>query len=306
MRSGPRTILLTSLLAAAAVGCDHRPEDFSRVQASTEKFVDSWTQKVTALETRHAGLFERAGKLPAETPGIADVLSRLVAIKAEIEALDQKLAGVGQAATAKVQEKRARLAEEALAHGDRDLNVDLSGLSSRLDELGAQLDTLDRDAADAAASAAAAAAANRPPPQLDDPEFARGTHRADVPGIEFKGAQLAFTGTTTQAALDRVLAFANRCESLRFALTGHTAKDGDAKVNQQLSEARAQAVRKQLIASGIAEAKIARVEGVGGTQPLLPEPDAGSAEETAMRTDELARIRNVNRRISIQVMTPCP
>lgn len=301
MRSVPRTLLLASLLAAA-VGCDHRPEDFSRVQDSTAAFTTGWTRRVSELELRRTALFERAQKLPAETPGLAEAMSQLAAIEVEIEALDGKAATVGQAATAKVQEKRARLADETLATGETDLTVDLKGIASRLDGVAGQLDALDRDAADKAA----AAAANRPPPQLDDPEFARGTFRTDVPGIAFRAGQLDLTVGTTQTALDRVVAFANRCDQLRFAIIGHTAKDGAATVNQQLSEARAHAVRKHLIAAGVAEGKVVQVQGVGGTAPLLPEPEPGTPEEAAMETGELARIRNVNRRISLQVVTPCP
>jgi outer membrane protein OmpA-like peptidoglycan-associated protein len=303
MRSGPRTLLFASLLAAAAVGCDHRPEDFSRVQASTEQFLAVWNGRVAELGSRQSGLFQRAQRLPPDAPGVADVLSRLTAIETEIEALGQKLEGVGQAATAKVQEKRARLADEALATGDKDLTVDLAGISTRLDEVGAQLDTLDSDAA--AKAAAAAADANKPPPQIDQPEFASGLYRADVPGISFQASNLDMAATTTKAALDRIVAFANRCDALRFGITGHTAKDGDSASNLQLSEARAHAVRRYLIAKGVAEAKITQIEGAGGTQPLLPEPEAGSPEEAAMDAEQLARIRGVNRRISIQVLTPC-
>lgn len=301
MRSGPRTILLASLLAAAAVGCDHRPEDFSRVQASTEQFVSSWKGRVAELGARQSALFQRAQRLPADAPGVADVLSRLTAIKTEIEALDRKLEGVSQIATAKVQEKRARLADEALATGEKDLAVDLAGISTQLDEVGAQLDALDSDAA----ARAAAADASKPPPQIDQPEFASGLFRADVPGIEFKGSNLDLAATTTKAALDRIVTLASRCDAIRFGITGHTAKDGDAAANLQLSEARAHAVRRYLIAKGVAEAKITQIEGAGGTQPLLPEPEAGSPEAQAMRPEELARIRSVNRRISVQVLTPC-
>jgi outer membrane protein OmpA-like peptidoglycan-associated protein len=303
MRPGPRSLLFASLLAAAAVGCDHRPEDFSRVQASTEQFVSSWNGRVTELGARQSALFQRAQRLPADAPGAADVLSRLTAIKTEIEALGQKLEGVSQIATAKVQEKRARLADEALAAGEKDLSVDLASISTRLDEVGAQLDALDADAA--AKAAQAAADANKPPPQIDQPEFASGLFRADVPGIGFEGSNLDMAATTTKAALDRIVTFANRCDALRFGITGHTAKDGDASTNMQLSEARAHAVRKYLVARGVPEAKVTQVEGAGGAQPLLPEPDPGSPEEQAMRPDELERIRGVNRRISIQVLTPC-
>jgi outer membrane protein OmpA-like peptidoglycan-associated protein len=301
MRSGPRTLLLCSLLAAAAVGCDHRPEDFGPVQASTEAFVTGWTRRISELEARRSAMFERAQKLPAEADGLADVLSRLSALKVEIEALERKRDGVGQAATAKVQEKRRRLAEEALASGEKDLNVDLSGLVARLDEVGGQLDAV----AQAADVKAKEPAAPVPPPPFDDPAFARGPHRADVSGIAFKAGQLDLAIPSTQPALDRVLAFAKQCDELRFGITGHTAKDGDAKLNQRLSEAQAHAVRKHLIGNGVDAKKIVQVAGVAGVQPALDEPEPGSPEEAAMRPQELARIRNVNRRISIQVIEPC-
>jgi len=303
MRSGTRSLIVASLLAAAAVGCDHRPEDFRRVQASTDAFQSSWARRIGEVEARHGELFARAQKVPADTAGIAEVLSGLAAVDTQLDALGGKAAGVTEQATAKVQEKHRRLAEEALQHGERDLSAELAALTAQLDEIGAQL-----DAAEAAAGAASAAAnPPPPPPQLDDPAFARGTYAADVSGVEFQRdtAQLDLVKPTSKAALDRIVAFAQTCDGLRFGITGHTAKDGDARKNQLLSEARAHAVRKHLIGAGVVADKIVRVEGVGGTRPLLAEPEPGTPEEAAMQTGELARIREVNRRIGIQVVTPC-
>ena len=301
MRHGPRSLVIATLLAAATVGCDHRPEDFSRIEASKEAFVSGWNRKVAELETRQAGLFERVRALPADSPGIADVLSRLGALKVEIDLARKKLESVDQLASAKVEERRRRLAEEALATGERDLQTELSAISARLDASAAEVEALEQEIGERAA-----AAAPKPPPQLDDPEFARGTHRADVPGIAFKGGQLDFGVPTTKTALERIRAVAERCPEVRLGLTGHTSKLGDAKVNAQLSDGRAHQVRKYLIQSGVAEDKIVQITGAAGTQPLLPEPEPGSPEEGAMRAEELARIRAVNERISVNVVTPCP
>ena len=55
--------------------------------------------------------------------------------------------------------------------------------------------------------------------------------------------------------------------TLRLAVEGHTDNAGTPGHNQQLSEARAQAVRATLVAKGIAANRL-QAAGFGQTQPL--------------------------------------
>jgi outer membrane protein OmpA-like peptidoglycan-associated protein len=292
-----------ALALGLAAGCDLRPEDFGRVQSATKAFGDTWSRRAAELQDRHAKLFQRAQAMPADAPGLADTLSSLGAAKADIEAMTAKVDGARAETDARVAERRRRLAEDALARNHRDLQSTYDTLRGRLDEASARLDAIQQEQG-AKASAAAAAAA---PVGFGDPVFATRVGKADVPGIAFVSgtAQLDLGAPTTKPALDSIVAFANRCEGLRFTIMGHTARDGDERVNARLSRAQADAVRGYLERAGVAKEKIEGVGGAGGMEPLVAEPTAGSPEEKAMKTEDLAAIRAQNRRVTITVKTPC-
>lgn len=299
MKPGLRTFAFALLLAGA---CDHRPEDFDRVRTTAASFQENWSRRLDEIDARHAALQARAQALPADAPGINDALSRLTALQADLERLDQTLTGVTDSATAQLDARRRRLAEEALSVGERDLREATQQATAALDEVGAELDALE--------SARAAAAAPPPPPPtlLTDPAFARTAGAtASVPGIEFARSadRLDLANPATRAGLEQILAFAGTCDELRFSITAHTSKEGNPRVAQRLTEARARSVRKHLMEKGVPEAKIAQVRGAGGAEPLLAEPDPGSDEEKAMPAEDLARVRAQNQRISITVATPC-
>lgn len=61
-------------------------------------------------------------------------------------------------------------------------------------------------------------------------------------------------------------------ESTRIDVTGHTDRSGSATYNQALSVRRAEAVRRELVADGVADSLII-VRGVGESDPLVPTAD---------------------------------
>jgi len=301
MKHGLRWFAL-ALVLVSAVACDLRREDFGRVEAATQAFAARWSQRVAELTQRHDQLTQRAQALPAGAAGVADLQSRLAAMKADLDALTQKVDASKEEAVGKVQERRSRLAEEAIARNTRDLQTATATIDGSLAEIEQQIVALEQT------QAATQDAAPAAPASLTDPAFPRSTATADIDGIAFVAgtAQLDLRAPTTRPALDQLVAFASTCDQLRFSLIGHTARDGDERVNTRLSKAQADAVRVHLEGAGVAAAKIAQVGGAGGEQPRAPEPAPGSPEEKAMKTEELAAIRAQNRRISVQVLTPCP
>jgi outer membrane protein OmpA-like peptidoglycan-associated protein len=107
------------------------------------------------------------------------------------------------------------------------------------------------------------------------------------------------------AALKELVAFAQSCPELRFDLIGHTSKEGAADKNLKLSESRAVAVKKELVAAGLPEANIGKTSGAGSTQPASAEPDPESDEAKKMAPEKLEALRNVNRRITVTVTQHC-
>ena len=294
---------LASLVLALGfvAACDHRPEDFARVRDDTAAFQASWQQRIDTLTSRQTQMFQRAQGIPAGTPGLDQVLNGLVAAKASIEAMQSQLTAATTEAEQRITARQRRLAGESLERARTDLDTSLQNISKTLDDLSPQLD----------ATIAAASKAKEPVRTdglpITDPAFARGRGSTDVAGIVFRKdtAEFDLSSPSTKSALDQIVAFAGSCPELRFALVGHTAKDGDAAVNQRLSEAQAAAVQKYLVDHKVELAQISQVQGVGGTQPLVAEPDPGTDEEKRMDTGALADVRTANRRISVIVLEPC-
>lgn len=69
--------------------------------------------------------------------------------------------------------------------------------------------------------------------------------------------------------LDNVYDIVSRCPELAIRIAGHTDSDGDAAVNQRLSERRAAAVADYLKGKGIPAERLATI-GHGETRPLVP------------------------------------
>jgi outer membrane protein OmpA-like peptidoglycan-associated protein len=85
--------------------------------------------------------------------------------------------------------------------------------------------------------------------------------------------------TTGDRALLNKLAQALQTPSLaqeRFAIAGHTDSTGDARVNLELSCARALAVQRHLTGQGVASARLSAY-GFGATRLLVPDTPTGGA-----------------------------
>ena len=76
--------------------------------------------------------------------------------------------------------------------------------------------------------------------------------------------------------------------------------------NKALSLSRADAVKTYLIAQGVPADAVARTAGLGSATSLVDEPDPGTPAEAAMPPEQLELIRRKNRRVNVEVITPCP
>jgi outer membrane protein OmpA-like peptidoglycan-associated protein len=136
--------------------------------------------------------------------------------------------------------------------------------------------------------------------------------RANTPGARTDFIDIDFQKDTsdflldqphTQAALDALLGFVNRCPELVVDLIGHTSNEGEAIANLKLSAERAKAVKQWLLAKGVGKKKVRAVSGVGATDNAMPEPDSKLA--ATMDQALLEPVRRKNRRITAVVVTPC-
>ncbi|MGC1516055.1 MAG: OmpA family protein, partial [Maribacter sp.] len=96
--------------------------------------------------------------------------------------------------------------------------------------------------------------------------------------------------TLTNDGLEVVKQISNALKnntSLAISIEGHTDNGGDVAHNQTLSEARANAVKSQLIANTIAESRLKSI-GFGQSKPLVPNENAENMAKN--RSVELIRI----------------
>ena len=123
-------------------------------------------------------------------------------------------------------------------------------------------------AADPAAKPAAPAPAAQAPAEPEDC-----VGKARLRGLTFAqdGAQIE---KTDQAVLDLVAdAIKTRCAGTTITIEGHTAVSENAAQSQKLSEQRAQAVERYLVAKGVPASQL-KVVGYGSSRPISTDPSA--------------------------------
>jgi outer membrane protein OmpA-like peptidoglycan-associated protein len=92
-----------------------------------------------------------------------------------------------------------------------------------------------------------------------------------LPDLYFEQGQARLL-PAVRAALDGLAATLHAQPVLRFEVQGHTDNVGNAELNRQLSQQRAEAVCLYLTAHGVAEGQL-RPVGYGGTQPVADNAD---------------------------------
>lgn len=102
--------------------------------------------------------------------------------------------------------------------------------------------------------------------------------------VEFETGSEKIKGQTSFAVLDAVVgALKANPQIFLIEVAGHTDNQGDAKFNKELSQKRADAVRKYLVGKGIAEARL-RATGYGQEKPIS-ENDTNAGKQKNRRVE---------------------
>lgn len=101
--------------------------------------------------------------------------------------------------------------------------------------------------------------------------------QVSMPGSASFAVASAELSVAARANLDRLAAVLVEYQHSLVSVHGHTDASGPAEVNQRLSEQRALAVARYLIAAGVAAPRLLAV-GHGASQPLQAETDPAAAE----------------------------
>ena len=299
---------LLALATLAAAGCDHAE------RTNVDPAREAWTassenirNRVTELRTRQQELVRRIDAL-AVPEGTED--ARLAAaigeLKGQEPGLDQAVGAAEMALAQTTANSEVALSKPNKIAAKQIVDDGLAKFATAAEDAKRALDAITPQVASAESMMqrlldAIAAEVQR----LQNLAMTGGS--ADFSDIDFQAgsAEFDFTHPGSKATLDRLVKFAQSCEQLRFALTGHTSREGKPALNKALSLTRAEAVKRYLITAGVAAAKVTGTLGLGSARTMIDEPEPGTPAEAAMAPDELEARRRKNRRVTVDVSTAC-
>ena len=308
-----RSIVAFSLAVLGLLlgGCkdDLRPvtADWTATTAAWQSKLDGLKAEDVELSQKVKGLCSTEGLDPAN-PAAKSCAELTVTQQTDKQELDALVAALGRHRTA---------VDQAIARGKKlEVSVLMDAAKAEVGTMLARVTdnaqlrreaskglqaavTTEFEAAKAAAISAEAksmmwkqAAADRTPLELTD--------------IRFTATELEAADVAGQKQLQEVLVWANSCPALSFSITAHTSKELAAFDAKKLTDGRAAAVKKFLVENGVAPTKIVSATGMGAKKPIADEPEPLSDAAKAMNPADLEALRNKNRRLTIQAVTPCP
>lgn len=305
------TVIVTLIAALALLisGCGKKV-DLTKIKAQAFELAGKYAPQVSGLLGKVGDLTARAGALPDSIPGKAVALKAIEGQKANIDKLKAALDGyAGKVEGAAKTGKKAEV-EKVITGLQGDMDKGIADATTGLAEATKTVESAEGEAKAAAAAAAAAAAG-----PVDVAIALDG-------GVELKGAEtgvenqlVAFLKdaskpvdkdtwfnfdrldfavgkaeldmTKSKTQVDNVVAILKAFPAAKLKIGGYTDNVGDAKANQKLSKARAEAVMAALIAAGADEKRL-EAEGYGAEHPVCAAND----------TDEC---KAQNRRIALRV-----
>lgn len=259
-----RSLLLTLPLLWSACAQDLKP-----LKQQWDGVVAEWTSSTMALKRQQSELAGKISKLEAKEQ---DDASR--AAKQALEALLKTQAAALSALDAAVQDSRKSI-DEAMKSGRIGtlttaiekatarigpevvkVREGYAALASEYDRAAEMLSngagTLEKKA-DAAADWA-----------VEQVTALKHGGKVDFKGIQFSpGTAKLLDDPSAKAAIDELVAFVRTCPEVKVALTERVAKEKDLRAAIKLSQARADALKKMLIAQGVKATQIARSIGGG-------------------------------------------
>lgn len=296
-------MLAMGVISLSTSGCG---EDISEQTAAWTTLLGSTGEKITALGEQLSTMKGALDGLPdfssiaSLAAGKAALGEKLGALPTALEAVKTLLAGQTEAVTKAFATKKIADAQAALEGAQTAIGGALETCGASFGEAQSEVTKWTEYATlfEGVQKVREAAAAEHPPTVAGNVDFL---------DIDFKSASAEFemAHDNTKPALDRLVALTTACKQMQFEIHGHASREGNAEFNNRLSGERAIAIKTYLLGAGVKASQITNAEGHGSVIPAVAEPDPAGEEAKAMNPDLLEAIRMVNRRVSVNITTPC-
>lgn len=251
------------------------------------------TSRATAASTMLGGLMTSLDALPAATPGLAEVKSKLTGFKTSLDAITAKLGGFGgkltTAATSGTEEI-AKVVKEIEAEATKlaPIEAGLTEASKAVDDLKAASMWMKQLTTGFQLSGATTGIESQLVTFIEDP--ARPVDKTtwfNFDRLNFQTGKAELDMEASKAQLDNMTEILKAFPAVKLKIGGYTDNTGAADANMKLSTERAEAVKAALVAAGVTADRLA-AEGYGPEHPVCPAND----------TDEC---KAQNRRIAVRV-----
>jgi outer membrane protein OmpA-like peptidoglycan-associated protein len=285
----PLTVLTVSAFVAAAIGCATTPRDVPDLDAarsalnSVQQDPLAQTAAAVVLQKGQMALDNGQNALDKNQPlELVEHFAYLAKRDAEI-AEAQIGEARAKASIDKATEERNQIVADARAREANQARLQAQNAQAQAQNARAQAQDAQAQAQNAQAQAISAEArAAQLQQEIADMQAmqAKQTDRGYVLSL---GDVLFDTGQATlkpgaQVALMRLGTFMNKYQDQRVEIDGNTDSTGSPAFNQQLSEARADAVRDALLAQGVDSSRII-ARGLGQSMPVAGNDTAAGRQQ---------------------------
>jgi outer membrane protein OmpA-like peptidoglycan-associated protein len=256
---------------SAVTSPDKAAQDSAAARAADERAALDAARAAAEKAARDAAAAKAAAEKAAAEQVAREAAAKAAAENAAREAAAAKAAAEKVARDAAAKAAADKAAAEKIA---RDLAA-----KAAADKAAAEKTARDLAAKAAAEKAAAERAAREPSQKAASAPLDAGACQTALDRLTAKEAVAFQSGSTSisnasLSLLNRVKAVLLECQATRIEIGGHTDSFGSERINQPLSERRAQAVVDFMIKGGIPQDRLGAV-GFGSTKPIASNANAG-------------------------------